>query len=110
MKSFDKYKKSGLFSDTKWCNPALTGICLIVGEVYLFHESDPCCPAGSSLWGVFDKRLDGSIYLESSTYDLIRFRKWHVLPRAYRYCRLSTRSELRDYISDLLRCEACFIR
>lgn len=89
----------------KWFNPALTCTILRAGEVYLFHRSDPACPAESSLWGVFDKRINGEIYLESSTEDLVRFRKWHCLPQGYRYCRLSTRAELRDYISDSLRFE-----
>lgn len=89
----------------KWCNPAFTCTTLRAGEIYLFHRSDPACPAEGSLWGVFDRRINGKIYLESSTEDLIRFRKWHRLPEGYRYCRLSTRAELRDYTSDSLRFE-----
>lgn len=68
-----------------------------VGEVYLFHSTDRCCPADGSLWGIFDKKIGGEIYLESSSRDLFGFRYWHRLSRKYRYCRLSTRDELRDY-------------
>lgn len=68
-----------------------------VGEVYLFHSTDSCCPADGSLWGIFDKKIGTEIYLESSSFDLFGFRYWHRLPRKYRYCRLSTRAELRDY-------------
>ncbi len=70
---------------------------LTAGELYLFHPTQRCCPVGSSLWGVFDKRIGADIYLESSSRDLFGFRYWHRLPRKYRYCRLSTRDELRDY-------------
>ncbi len=72
-----------------------------IGEVYLFHRTDPQCPAESSLWGVFDKHADNSIFLESSTRDLYYFRKWHKLPVGYNYCRLATRPELRDYTAGL---------
>lgn len=71
------------------------------GEVYLFHRTDPLCPAESSLWGVFDKRTENSIFLESSTRDLRYFRKWHKLPEGYCFSRLATRSELRDYTAGL---------
>lgn len=71
----------------------------LVGEVYLFHPSDSRCPAEGSLWGIFDKKIGSEIYLESSTLDLSGFRYWHRLPDKYRYCRLSTRDELRDYIA-----------
>lgn len=55
-----------------------------------------------SLWGVFDKRIGDTIYLESSSLNLQNFRKWHLLPIAYRFCRLATRSELRDYTANLI--------
>lgn len=89
----------------KWFHPALTYTPLIPGEVYLFHRSDAGCPAEGSLWGVYDKRVKGRVYLESGTEDMACFRKWIGLPDGYRYCRLSTRAELRDYISNSLRFE-----
>lgn len=72
-------------------------MCFTAGEVYLFNATDRRCPADGSLWGIFDKKIGQDIYLESSTFDLFCFRYWHRLPRKYRYCRLSTRDELRDY-------------
>ncbi len=72
----------------------------IPGEVYLFHRSDPECPAERSLWGMFDKRIGSSIYLETCTHDHAHFSMWCCLAGDYRYCRISSRSELRDYISN----------
>lgn len=83
------------------CQP-FSSIPFIIGDVYLFHPDDPRCPAAESLWGVFDKRTDGAIRLESSSRDLLHFRKWHLLPEEYRHCRCATRAELRDYMASLL--------
>ena len=80
--------------------PPLADFEFVSGEIYLFHRSDPDCPRDSSLWGVFDRRIGNTIYLESSTTDYRRFRLWHRLPRTYRYCRLADRNELRDYVSN----------
>ena len=74
---------------------------LCVGELYLFHATDPQCPAESSLWGVYDRSEDGTVYLEHSTTDNLHFRMWKPLPEHYRYCRLATRRELRDYMYNL---------
>lgn len=71
-----------------------------VGDVYLFHKTNPRCPAGSSLWGVFDKCKDGEVYLESCSTDNEEFSNWLRLPEGYIYCRLATRPELRRYIFD----------
>lgn len=71
------------------------------GELYLFHRSNPSCPTSNSLFGIIDKMRIGIIYLESSSRDLCRFRLWHRLPNHYRYHRLASRSELRDYIFNL---------
>ncbi len=76
-----------------------------IGELYLFNRTSPACPAEESLWGVFDKKEGGTIYLESSSLDLKRFRVWHPLPVGYRYIRLATRAELRDYEMQLSRYE-----
>ncbi len=73
----------------------------IQGELYLYHPSDPCCPASGSLWGVYDRTTSGAVRLETSSRDLCGFRFWHPLPAAYRYARLATRSELRDYTAAL---------
>lgn len=72
-----------------------------LGDLYLFHPSNPRCPASSSLWGFYDKRINGVIYLEHSSHNLRNFRLWHSLPKHYRYYRLSTRGELRDYMYNL---------
>lgn len=71
------------------------------GELYLFHRSDMRCPSNNSLWGQYDKHEQGRLYLESSCLDLRTFRKWHILPSVYRYCRKANRSELRDYVCAL---------
>ncbi len=73
----------------------------IQGELYLYHPSDPRCPASGSLWGVYDRTTSGAVRLETSSRDLCGFRFWHPLPAACRYARLATRSELRDYTAAL---------
>lgn len=69
-----------------------------IGDLYLFHPSNPYCPPKTSLWGFYDKTLYGRIYLEHSTLNLYNFQLWHKLPKRYRYYRLATRYELRDYM------------
>lgn len=75
------------------------------GDVYLFNKTDRNCPSSTSLWGMFDTRKSGDVYLESSTVNLREFAVWHRLPSQYRFCRLSTRAELRDYVADLMFCQ-----
>lgn len=77
------------------------------GDLYLFHRTVPACPSCSSLWGMFDKRVGTTLYLESSSSDLIHFRGWHRLPDGFRYCRRASRSELRDYAGNLSWSESC---
>ena len=72
-----------------------------LGDLYPFHTCNPRCPASSSLWGFYDKRIKGVIYLEHSSHNLRDFRLWHTLPRCYCYYRLATRDELRDYMYNL---------
>ncbi len=72
-----------------------------IGELYLFHTSNPACPSEESLWGVFDKRAADTIYLESSSENLLTFTLRSALPPRYHYVRLSSRSELRDYFVDI---------
>ena len=79
---------------------------LEIGEVYLFHISDPSCPCDSSIWGVFDKMVGSTIYLESQSRDLRYFQLWIPLPIEFRFVRLATRSELRDYIYNLAAWES----
>jgi len=67
------------------------------GEIYLFHKTDPDCPDGDALWAVFDSRDVNGIMLESCTDNLIDFTLRCRLPADYRYCRLSTESEVREY-------------
>ena len=72
-----------------------------LGDLYLFHPCNPRCPASSSLWGFYDKRIKGVIYLEHSSHNLHNFHHSHSLPKHYRYYRLATRSELRDYMYNM---------
>lgn len=72
-----------------------------IGDLYLFHSNNPRCPAKTSLWGFHNRTSKGIIYLEHSTKDLRHFRLCHRLPQYYRYCRLATRDELRDYMYNL---------
>lgn len=78
---------------------------LLTGELYLFHPTDRACPATGSLLGIFDKIADGTLYLESSSWDFIHFRFWHRLSDDYCCCRRASRRELRDYIFNLASCE-----
>lgn len=78
-------------------HPTVARLNFRAGEVYLFHRSDSRCPESSSLWGQY-KHYGGRFYLESSSGDLRRFVKWHILPPRYRYCRRASRSEFRDYL------------
>ena len=66
-----------------------------IGDVYLFHATDPGCESGTSLWGIVnDRDTDGRICLETSSADLTA---------EYLFCRLSTREELRDFSFNLNR-------
>ncbi len=73
-----------------------------VGEVYLFHKSDPQCNSTTSLWGIFDKQVDGRVYLEACTKNLSHFERWVRLPSDYSYCRKSSRTELRDFMTNMV--------
>ena len=63
---------------------------LHIGDLYLFHPTDPRCPSASSLWCIFDKRENSRIYAESASRDLLTFRLWIPLPTHYRYARRYT--------------------
>ena len=72
------------------------------GDVYLFSRTDEECSPETSLWGLFDKRLEnGTIFLEAMTTNLRDFESWVALPPDFRYVRLSTRDELRDFAYSL---------
>lgn len=69
-----------------------------IGELYLFHPSDPACRPETSLWGVFDRRAGmNAVWLEVSSCDLIHFRLGGTLPVRFRFCRRASRFELRDF-------------
>lgn len=90
---------------------AVSGFAFEAGEIYLLHESDPQCPAESSLWATFGSRDAAGIMLEACTDNLIDFRRWCRLPSGYRCCRLATTEELRDYMTALamfeMQCDPC---
>lgn len=71
------------------------------GELYLFHRTDPACPANDSLMGMIERRIGNTIYLRECTFDTVDFEEWYCLPAEYRYCRLSTRDELKRYLAAL---------
>ncbi len=72
------------------------------GEVYLFSKTDEACDPRTSLWGLFDRRLEnGTVMLEAMTTNLSDFESWVALPPDFRYVRLSTRDELRDFAYSL---------
>ena len=64
------------------------------GELYLFHATDASCKS--------------HILLETSCgAELRHFVLNGLLPSDYRFCRLATRDELRDYYFALALCERC---
>lgn len=71
---------------------------LSIGELYLFNKVETECPAESSLWGIVESMTDDVINLESLSLDLKEFIYHKSLPTEYKYNRISTRDELRDYI------------
>lgn len=76
------------------------------GELYLFHPSDPKCDPNHSIWGMVDHVTENTIYLESSSTDLRTFKHWHQLPEGNKHCRLASRTELRDYIANIIMYES----
>lgn len=47
---------------------------LRIGDVYLFHPTDPECKSRTSLWGIAAGRsTDGRIRLEASSVDLEKY-------------------------------------
>lgn len=85
------------------CAPDL---CLESGRLCLFSRTGRSCPPHGSLWGILDKVAEGSVCLESSTLDMRSFRLWHFVDGSYRFCRLATPAELRDYVANLI-CYEC---
>ena len=78
-------------------NRSLENFKFETGEIYLFHRTDPDCPDDGALWAVVDSRDADGITLESCTDNLIDFSVRCRLPAEYRYCRLASRSEVREY-------------
>ena len=70
----------------------------IVDELYIFHAGNPTCPTDETLWGFISEIDARGVLLEHGSTDLRNFRIWYALPTKYRYCRLATRAELRDYM------------
>ena len=66
--------------------------------LYLFNSSNPQCLPNTSLWSIYDKTKNGIIHLELHSFDLEHFRSQFILPKHYRFHRLATRSELRDFM------------
>jgi hypothetical protein len=79
-------------------NKRCTQISFCIGELYLFHSTNPLCPSDTALWGVYDKTDGEQIFLEHCSLDLKTFSLGCALPDEYDYCRLASRSELRDYM------------
>lgn len=75
-------------------------------EVYLFHPNDPSCPNSTSLWALIFEFDGDSLRVESYTTDLRTFTLWKPLPPKYKYCRMATREELRQFISNYAYYEA----
>ena len=67
------------------------------GELYLFSTSEYNSSEEECLWGVFDKTEPAKVCLETSSRNMVTFKKFVNLPPEYRYCRLASRDELRDY-------------
>ena len=105
MKNNRTHRTSRYTSDSS--PQSLHAVSYRAGELYLFHCTEHSCTSSGCLFGIFDKEVSGIIYLESSSWDLRHFRLWHRLPQCYRYSRLATRSELRDYIFNLAYYECC---
>ena len=75
-----------------------------IGDVYLFHTTDPGCDSRTSLWGIVGNRdAENRICLATSSADLRKYNYWTFLPAEYQFCRLSTREELRDFSFNLNR-------
>lgn len=84
----------------------VTEMAFRAGEVYVFYRDESPDHNELPLWGMVEQATDNSLLLESSSLNFKHFRMWHTLPEEYRYCRETTRSELRDYIF-MLACEEC---
>ncbi len=79
-----------------------------MGDVYVFSTEKDA--AGSEvLWAMFDRWENGVMILESSSRDLSLFDLWHELPDRFRYYRLTTREELKEYVVGVIsyECNRC---
>lgn len=72
-------------------------IAFTAGELYAFARAEEHYE-GALLWGIFEGRDEqGAIRLESASCDYLNFRLHDRLPGEYRFARLASRNELRDY-------------
>lgn len=76
------------------------------GEVYMLHTDNPDCPSDSSLWALISESDEEALRIESSSTNLRTFTLWKPLPTEYKYCRLTTREELHEFISNYAYYEA----
>lgn len=76
------------------------------GEVYMLHTDNPDCPNDSSLWALISESDEDALRIESCSTNLRTFTLWKPLPTEYKYCRLTTRVELREFISNYAYYEA----
>ena len=76
------------------------------GEVYMLHTDNPDCPSDSSLWALISESDEEALRIESCSTNLRTFTLWKPLPAEYKYCRLTTRGELREFISNYAYYEA----
>lgn len=85
---------------------SIADVCFEVGELYLFHPSDPTCPADESLWGMGVSWTGCKLLFESASRDLTHFHYWQQEPLTILYYRKSDRGELRDYCYNMARFDA----
>lgn len=68
------------------------------GDVYLFSPASRPTDASSCLWGVVDGYLAGRLHMEILSYGFSEYRLDCLLPEGFRFARLATRDELRDFV------------
>lgn len=68
------------------------------GEVYLFSPIRRPADPASCLWGMVEQVRKERLHMEILSYGFTEFRLDCTLPEGFRYARLATRDELRDFI------------
>lgn len=69
-----------------------------IGEVYLFSPAHRPTDASSCLWGVVNDQLGERLHMEILSYGFSEYCLDCFLPEGFRYARLATRDELRDFV------------